>query len=270
MAHDHYKILGVDSTASRGDIKKAFRRKVMECHPDRGGSHAEMILVIEAWNALSDPVLRRQYDSARLRNAEEAEAVGNAARKSAAEYPRKWSDFEVWLNEVTNDISSAHHGSSSLHDVWRLPTVANSYSGRAFIGLGAIAGAIFGGVVILNLVPPERHAPQQREKLPIILAAIGGFGGAWMGAWLHRGLKATLKNTAGSADPQASSDGVHQIDVKRKDCQALPSATRILACERCGQKLRVPEMESELIVTCRSCGHKFSSQPQGSSSQGVG
>jgi len=40
-----------------------------------------------------------------------------------------------------------------------------------------------------------------------------------------------------------------------------PRASRILACKKCGQKLRVPAMDAELLVTCRPCGNKFSCQP---------
>ena len=32
---DYYKILGVDKSASEADIKKAYRKKSLEWHPDR-------------------------------------------------------------------------------------------------------------------------------------------------------------------------------------------------------------------------------------------
>ena len=31
---DYYEVLGVDKNASADDIKRAFRRKAKECHPD--------------------------------------------------------------------------------------------------------------------------------------------------------------------------------------------------------------------------------------------
>ncbi|WPT18200.1 Chaperone protein dnaJ 72 [Picochlorum sp. SENEW3] len=32
---DPFRVLGIDPSASKEDIKKAYRRKVLECHPDR-------------------------------------------------------------------------------------------------------------------------------------------------------------------------------------------------------------------------------------------
>lgn len=32
---DPFRVLGIDPSASKEDIKNAYRRKVLECHPDR-------------------------------------------------------------------------------------------------------------------------------------------------------------------------------------------------------------------------------------------
>ena len=49
---DPFKILGVEKTATKDDIKRAFRAKAAEAHPDRGGSHEQMIKVNAAYEAI--------------------------------------------------------------------------------------------------------------------------------------------------------------------------------------------------------------------------
>lgn len=63
MAEDYYKVLGVEKSASQEEIKRAFRKKAHELHPDKGGDEQAFKKVNEAYQALSDPEKRRQYDS---------------------------------------------------------------------------------------------------------------------------------------------------------------------------------------------------------------
>lgn len=63
MAGDYYKILEVDKTASKDDIKKAFRKKAMKYHPDKpDGDEAKFKEINEAYQVLSDDKKRAQYD----------------------------------------------------------------------------------------------------------------------------------------------------------------------------------------------------------------
>lgn len=62
MSVDHYQTLGVERTASEDEIKKAYRKKAMKHHPDRGGNEAEFKKIEEAYRILSDPRQRQQYD----------------------------------------------------------------------------------------------------------------------------------------------------------------------------------------------------------------
>jgi molecular chaperone DnaJ len=61
-AKDYYEILGVPRTASEDDIKKAFRKLARKHHPDTGGSDERFKEINEAYEALSDPEKRTQYD----------------------------------------------------------------------------------------------------------------------------------------------------------------------------------------------------------------
>ncbi len=62
MAEDFYKTLGVDKKATKADIKKAYRKKAQEHHPDKGGEEAKFKKVNEAYETLSDDNKRSQYD----------------------------------------------------------------------------------------------------------------------------------------------------------------------------------------------------------------
>ena len=48
-----YEILGIDRGADEDEIKRAFRKRALEVHPDKnGGSHEEFIKVREAYECL--------------------------------------------------------------------------------------------------------------------------------------------------------------------------------------------------------------------------
>ena len=63
MTKDYYHILGVDRQASQDEIKKAFRKKAQEYHPDKqGGDETKFKEANEAYNVLRDEKKRSQYD----------------------------------------------------------------------------------------------------------------------------------------------------------------------------------------------------------------
>ncbi len=60
---NYYDILGVDKSASSDEIKKAYRKKALEYHPDRGGDESKFKEATEAYDVLSDEQKRRDYDT---------------------------------------------------------------------------------------------------------------------------------------------------------------------------------------------------------------
>jgi molecular chaperone DnaJ len=66
---DYYKVLGVKKDASADEIKKAYRTLARQHHPDKNpdnaAAEARFKEVSEAYDVLSDPKTRAEYDEAR-------------------------------------------------------------------------------------------------------------------------------------------------------------------------------------------------------------
>ncbi len=63
MASNYYDILGISKSASAEEIKRAYRKKAHEHHPDKDSGNAEKFKEInEAYQVLSDSAKRQQYD----------------------------------------------------------------------------------------------------------------------------------------------------------------------------------------------------------------
>ena len=63
---DYYEVLEVPKTATADEIKKAYRKKAIQYHPDKnpGDKEAEEKFkeAAEAYEVLSDPQKRQRYD----------------------------------------------------------------------------------------------------------------------------------------------------------------------------------------------------------------
>ncbi len=72
MARDYYQLLEISRKAGKEEIRKAFRLKAKEIHPDRNpddpGANAKFITLKKAHDLLVDPVRRQKYDRALLRS----------------------------------------------------------------------------------------------------------------------------------------------------------------------------------------------------------
>jgi curved DNA-binding protein CbpA len=62
MNENYYSILGVSRDAPEEAIKRAFRRKARDAHPDTGGSAGAFEKLKAAFDCLTDPRRRAQYD----------------------------------------------------------------------------------------------------------------------------------------------------------------------------------------------------------------
>ncbi len=205
----------------------------MQCHPDRGGSHEQTVLVNEAYAVLSDPELRHQYDQFRKASGSAVprayEAARQRARDRAENYPRDWAQFEAWIDRWFNDVAQAVYESDDS-----LPMVSNSISGRMMVRIGAAAGAILGICGVYSIFKEQGYVSFANSVVgPVIEVLTTSLLGAWAGRCLHGGLGQLLR----IASDRSSMFGV-------------------AVCSHCGQRLRIP-WARRVEVTCPACDSKF-------------
>lgn len=117
MAKDYYSTLGVSRDASESDIKKAYRKKAHEYHPDKkGGDEAKFKELNEAYQVLSNKEKRSQYD--RFGEAFSANGSGASGGFGGFDFRNGFPGggsfhFEGGFDDIFSDIfggSAAHSG----------------------------------------------------------------------------------------------------------------------------------------------------------------
>merc|ERR1712139_456742 len=76
-----YAILGVDPNATNEEIKKAYRRTAMECHPDKGGDKEEFQELNNAFEKIMEQ--RRGSDCGKKNSYDEEEEIAKKERKAS-------------------------------------------------------------------------------------------------------------------------------------------------------------------------------------------
>ena len=85
---DYYQVLGVSRSDGEEEIRKAFRKKAMEFHPDRNknaDAEEKFKEINEAYQVLSNPTKRSQYD-----------LYGRAGVSSNGGFDRPFEGFDVF------------------------------------------------------------------------------------------------------------------------------------------------------------------------------
>lgn len=94
---DYYEVLGVGRNASDAEIKKAFRKLALQWHPDRnperGDAEALFKEAAEAYEVLSDPARRTEYDQ-----------YGHAAQAGQRGYTDRGFDFRSSVDDLFSEI----------------------------------------------------------------------------------------------------------------------------------------------------------------------
>ena len=85
---DYYEILGISKEASEEDVRKSFRKKALEFHPDRNkdpGAEQKFKEVNEAYQILMDSEKRARYDR-----------YGHAGLGPEAGFARDFEGFDIF------------------------------------------------------------------------------------------------------------------------------------------------------------------------------
>ena len=153
-----------------------------------------MIAVLHAWNILSDPVRRSEYDTqyhsganARTNDqsagASKPDAAGvnteaNAQSAHSNGYHATWAEFHKWLDSSTKECSSVPF-KAKFREVFGMklpfPDVGDSALGKSLVTFGSSIG------LALALETVEMSV-RTKNWLPAFRWVIGGyFFGAWLG-----------------------------------------------------------------------------------------
>lgn len=251
MEQDHYSVLGVSQEADQATMRAAYFRRAQQWHPDRGGSHAQMKRLNEAWYILSDTQRRAHYDAV-LRGGADARSQAHsredarAARAAAEQYPADWAEFQRWFQSVAQDFQQARYGES-----WDSLEISNSRSGKAFVKVGMGCGIIAGAYVLFT------------SPAPFYVRLRGAFFFAIVGALLGKGLHYLIRSAlphagtiseASVASPAAANQSSKQPPVTEPKIPDI----QFVICQGCGRTLRLPESPPSDVVKCPACGRRFS------------
>ncbi|MEO5535594.1 MAG: J domain-containing protein [Pseudolysinimonas sp.] len=99
LAESPYTVLGVSEQASDSELRRTYRRKLRETHPDTGGEAARFDLIQRAWEQLGTPEGRAAYDSGAAR-------PGSRANPSA----RSWAPQATSSRMGSTRPESLMHG----------------------------------------------------------------------------------------------------------------------------------------------------------------
>ena len=85
---DYYEVLGLDRSATRDQIKQAYRQLALKYHPDRNkkpDAETKFKEVAEAYAVLADDVKRREYD-----------ATGHSGVQRTMVPGRSYAGLSIW------------------------------------------------------------------------------------------------------------------------------------------------------------------------------
>lgn len=169
MIKDYYSVLGISSRASITEVKKAYRKLVLQYHPDQNKSESAeqtFIEITEAYEVLADPNKRAEYDQLYHWFYETASPKGKEVQTETATKQNEWTEY--------GHKKAKEYSSISVDELSR--RILKELS----VGASYLPNVIAIGIVILVAIIILSNIPDLGEEFPglvlIILAMVIGLG----------------------------------------------------------------------------------------------
>ncbi len=124
---DYYEILHVSRNADLEVIKAAHKQLVKKHHPDHGGKHINMVLINEAYEVLSEPKMRRQYDlwlkemesnkRQAATNTQKETNYNNNETNMNSNYNGNYYGYKEYTGSAYDEYQSGNNAQSSLKNM---------------------------------------------------------------------------------------------------------------------------------------------------------
>lgn len=175
---DYYEILSVAKTSSQEEIKSAYKKLVMQHHPDRGGDLDLFKKINEAYDTLKDPEKRQAYDSPQpnwnqnsynFRSEDIADIFGNIFH--GMNVPRKNRDIKLSITITLEDVLygkeilvkyKTYSGSDQTATV-QIPFGIEHGEGIKYRGLGDDSNPRLSNGDLIVFVKISRHSLYERD-----------------------------------------------------------------------------------------------------------
>ena len=113
-----YEVLGVSPSVTDEELRRAYRRKLRQSHPDVGGSPASFHAVQVAWERIGSPETRAAYDGARYPETSYAGAPTTASSSARAS---------------SSGMKARMHGHPGGHSRQRYLALLREWAGRGTV-----------------------------------------------------------------------------------------------------------------------------------------
>ena len=109
MEKNFYDELGIKKDATKSEIKSSYRSLVKQHHPDTGGEKERFLAIQNAWETLSDPIKKENYDRQNFSSNTSFDSLNEnwEEKFNTKKYNSSIKDKEVetWIKEIYMPIN---------------------------------------------------------------------------------------------------------------------------------------------------------------------